>query len=105
MRRVLFITLVVLSTFVLLSANAGITVEEQTDAGYIINNGFSEAMAEQILINKNRVFGQPAEPLYERKHGKFVRFVRDAYGYLDPSQDTDERIHHDIHMSPNVRDL
>ena len=105
MRRVLFISLLVLGTFALLQANAGITVEEQTDADYIINNGYSEAMAEQILINKNRSNGQPAEPLYEQKHGKFVRFVRNVYGYLDPSQDTDERIHHDIHMSPNVRDL
>ena len=62
-------------------------------------------MAEEIAIMKNRTEGKPAEPLYEKKHGKFVRFWRNVYGYLDPAQDTDERIHHDVHMSPNVRDL
>ena len=57
------------------------------------------------MVSKNRSNGKPAEPLYEKKHGKFVRFFRNLYGYIDPAQDTDERIHHDIHMSPNYRDL
>ena len=56
------------------------------------------------MLLKNRTSGKPAEPVYE-KHNKFVRFCRNLYGYLDPAQDTDERIHHDIHMSPNFRDL
>ena len=44
------------------------------------------------------------EKMYMEKL-QIVKFCRNVYGYLDPASDNDERIHHDIHMSPNVRDL
>ena len=86
-------------------ANASVTVEQSTEPDYVINGGYSEATAEEIMLVKSRVNGQPSEPLAAQSHNKFVRFWRNVYGYLDPAQDTDERIHHNIHMSPNVRDL
>ena len=104
MRRVL-LSLLALTTFACVQAIAGITVEQLTEPDYIINNGYSEATAEEILIVKNRVAGKPAEPLYERKHNRFTRFIRNMYGYIDPAYDTDQRIHHDIHMSPSAKDL
>ena len=104
MRKVL-LSILALCAFTVVQANATTTVEQLTEPDFVINNGYSEAMAEEIAIMKNRTEGKPAEPLYEKKHGKFVRFWRNVYGYLDPAQDTDERIHHDVHMSPNVRDL
>ena len=104
MRRVL-VSILALFAFAATQVSAATTVEQLTEPDYVINNGYSEAMAEEIVIQKNRVAGKPAEPLYERKHGRFVRFCRNVYGYLDPAQDTDERIHHNIHISPNVRDL
>ena len=103
MKRNLLI--IALFTIVCLQVNADVTVEQASEPDYVINNGFSEATAEEIMIIKNRVAGKPAEPLYESKHNKFVRFCRNIYGYIDPAQDTDERIHHDIHMSPSARDL
>ena len=104
MKRNLLSTLA-LFAFVAVQANAATTVEQLTEPDFVINNGYSEAMAEEVMIVKNRTAGKPAEPLYERKHGAFVRFCRNVYGYLDPAQDTDERIHHDVHMSPNAKDL
>ena len=104
MKRIL-LSITALFAFVAVQANAATTVEQLTEPDFVINNGFSEAMAEEIMVSKNRSNGKPAEPLYEKKHGKFVRFFRNLYGYIDPAQDTDERIHHDIHMSPNYRDL
>ena len=100
-RSLLFIS--ALFMFSCVSAGAAVTVEQSTEPDYIINSGYSEATAEEIMMVKSRVNGQPSEPLYD-KHNKFVRFWRNVYGYLDPAQDTDERIHHDIHMSPNFRD-
>ena len=104
MRRNLFLVLA-LFTALCISARADITPAQQTDAEYLINNGYSEATAEQVLIQKNRIAGEPAEPLYEKKHNKFVRFFRNCYSYLDPSIDNDERYHHDIKMSPHYTDL
>lgn len=104
MRRNLFLVLA-LFTALCISARADFTPAQQTGAEYLINNGYSEAGAEQVLIMKNRAAGEPVEPLYEKKHNKFVRFLQNCYSYLDPVVDNDERYHHDIHQSPNVKDL
>ena len=104
MKRNLFLTMTLLA-FACVPAIASVTVEQATEPDYMINSGYSEATAEEVMIMKSRTSGLPAEPLYDKGHNKFVRFWRNVYGYLDPAQDTDERIHHDIHMSPNVRDL
>jgi len=103
MRKNLLLVLA-LFAFACIQSNATVTVEQSTEPDYIINSGYSEATAEEIMLLKNRVNGKPAEPIYE-KHNKFVRFCRNMFGYLEPAQDTDERIHHNIHMSPNFRDL
>ena len=104
MKRNLLLAMALCTAFCL-HANAAITVEQTTDPEYLINGGYSEATAEEVLIVKNRVAGKPVEPLYEKRHNKFVRFWRNIYGYIDPAVDTDERLHHDIHMSPSVKDL
>ena len=105
MRRNLFLVLA-LFTALCISARADITTAQQTDAEYLINNGYSEAGAEQVLIQKNRYAGKPCEPLYEQKNNnKFVRFLKNCYSYLDPAVDSEERYHHDIHQSPSIRDL
>ena len=102
MRRNLLL-LTAFFTIACMQVHSAITAEQLTEPDYVINNGYSEATAEEILLLKNRVNGKPAEPLYEKRN-KFVRFCRNIYGYLDPAQDTDERLHHDIHMSPNAKD-
>ena len=94
-----------LFTALCLQASASVTVEQTTDPEYIINSGYSEATAEEILIAKNRALGKPAEPLYESSGNRFTRFWRNVYGYIDPAASTDRRIHHDINLSPSARDL
>lgn len=104
MRRNLFLVLA-LFTALCISVKADITPAEQTSPEYIINNGYSEATAEQVMIQKQRAAGEPVEPLVEQKHNKFVRFFQNCYSYLDPSIDNQERYHHDIKMSPSYTDL
>ena len=104
MKRV-FLSVVALSTILCLQSNAAVTTDQLTDSAYMYNNGYSEAAAEEVLISKSRANGKPSEPIYNKSYNRFVRFCRNVYGYLDPAQDTDERIHHNIHMSPNVKDL
>lgn len=95
-----------LSVLFVAPSMAGVTVEESTDAEYLINSGFSQTVAEDVFVQKSRVRGHAIEPLYERSQNKFVVFLRKAYAYIDPAVDEPtERLHHDIKMSPSFSDL
>ena len=85
--------------------NAQVTPEEYMEPEYMINSGYSEATAESVCVARKRVLGAPCEPLYERYHNKFVRFLRNCYAYLDPAQEGEGFYHHDIHLSPSYQDL
>lgn len=103
-RNLLF--LLALIAFMTVPARAAVTVEESTDAEYLINSGYSQATAEDVFMQKNRLAGQPIEPLYEKNQNRFVKACRKLYSYIDPSIDNpDDRLHHDIHLSPSVSDL
>ena len=104
MERKLVLSLA-MATILCLQSHAAISSNQLTEPDYVINNGYSEATAEEIMLIKNRTNGKPYEPISDKKHNKFVRFCRNVYGYIDPAQDTDERMHHDVHMSPSVKDL
>ncbi len=104
MRKNLLFLLVAVA-FVSAPAMAELTVEQTTDAEYIINNGYSQVMAEDIFMLKNRVSGKPIEPLYEKSQNKFVRAWKKFYAYVDPSIENEDRIHHDIAPSPSYTDL
>ena len=90
-----------------ISVNAEVTVQQTTEAEYMINSGYSELTAEQVHVVKNRIAGNACEPLYEKKSdkNKFLRFLKRTYSYLDPSQEDDFKYHHDIKMYPAVTDL
>ena len=102
-RNLLF--LLVAAAFISAPAMAELTVEQTTDAEFIINNGYSEAMAEDVFMLKNRANGSTIEPLYEKSPNKYVRAWRKFYAYIDPAQELDDRVHHDIHQSPHYYDL
>jgi len=87
------------------SAIASMTVTESTDAEYIINSGYSQAVAEDIFMQKNRVAGKPIEPLYEKSQNKFVQGWFKFWGYIDPARDEEDRIHHDVNLGPSYTDL
>lgn len=104
MRRYLLFLLVA-AAFMSAPVMAEVTVEQTTDAEYIINAGYSQSMAEDMFMLKNRASGKPIEPLYEKSQNKFVRGWKKFYSYIDPAQEADDRIHHDIHLSPSFSDL
>lgn len=97
--------LLIASAFISMPAFAAITVEESTDAEQLINSGYSEAFAEDVFIIKNRALGQPVEPLYEKSQNKFVRGWKKFYAYIDPAQENEDRVHHNIQLSPSTYDL
>ena len=104
MRKNLLLVLA-LFTAICVSVRAEVTPEQLTDPEYMINGGYSEVTAEEVLILKNRANGRPCEPLYEKKQNILVRGWKKFYSYIDPAQDSDERLHHDIKMSPSFSDL
>lgn len=104
MRRNLLFLLAV-AAFISAPAMAELTVEQTTDAEYVINSGYSQTMAEDMFMLKNRASGKPIEPLYEKSQNKLVRGWKKFYSYVDPAQENEDRIHHDIKLSPAYTDL
>jgi len=104
MKRNLFLS-IALMAFLAVPAMAAMTVEESTDAEYLINAGFSESMAEDVFMLKNRSNGKPIEPLYEKNQSAIAKSWRKFCAYIDPARENYDRIHHDIKMSPSVSDL
>ena len=104
MRKILLLS-IALMAFLAVPTMAAVTVEETTDAEYLINAGFSQTLAEDVFMQKNRVNGKSIEPLYDKSQNFVVKGWRKFFGYLDPGQDTYDRLHHDIKMSPSFSDL
>lgn len=104
MRRELLFGLL-LAAFLTTPCLAAVTVEESTDAEFLLNSGYSEITAEDVFMLKNRANGKPVEPLYEKSQNKFIKFCRSVYAYIDPAQDTPDRLHHDVDPSPVWSDL
>jgi len=102
-RNLLFLAVILLG--VSLQATAGVTVTESTDTEYLINSGYSQAVAEDVFVQKNRINGKTIEPLYETSQNKFVNCMKKFYAYIDPAQDTPDRVHHDIKLAPSYTDL
>ena len=102
MKKILFLTL--WSLFII-PAFAAITVEESTDAECLINAGYSQSFAEGVFISKNRGTSKPIESLYEKSSNKFVRAWKSFFAYIDPALESEDRVHHDIKLSPAASDL
>lgn len=104
MKRNLLIAMFLLGMLII-PAKAAVTVEETTDAEYLINSGYSQLFAEDVFVQKNRNTGKPIEPLYERSQNVFVKTWKKFYSYLDPAVENYDRIHHDVQPSPSYTDL
>ena len=96
---------IALCIFLVAPTMAAVTVEESTDAEYLINAGYSQLTAEDVFILKNRVNGKPIEPLYEKSQNRFVKACKKLRAYIDPGMDEPDRLHHDIKPSPSFTDL
>ena len=84
---------------------ASITVEQSTDPEFVINQGFSQLTAEDIFMVKNRAVGAPIEPLYNKNQNILVKSWKAFWGYVDPSRDEFDRLHHNIKPTPSASDL
>ena len=104
MRRELLFGLL-LAAFLTTPCLAAVTLEESTDAEFLLNSGYSELTAEDVFMLKNRANGKPVEPLYEKSQNKFVKFCKGVYAYIDPAQDNPRRLHHDVKPAPAWTDL
>jgi hypothetical protein len=104
MRKNLLFLLTVCA-FLAIPVRAAMTVEETTDAEYLINSGYSQVMAEDVFMSKNRANGKTIEPLYEKSQNKLITGLKKLYSDLDPSVEEADRIHHDIKLSPSITDL
>ena len=104
MRRNLLLALV-FSALISVPAMAAVTVEETTDAEYLLNSGYSQMTAEDVFMQKNRVNGKSVEPWDEKAQNKALNVCRKLYSYIDPSIDEPDRLHHDVSPSPSYSDL
>ena len=75
------------------------------DAEHLINSGYSQMFAEDVFVQKNRVAGRPIEPLYEKSENRVTTILKKIYAYIDPAQETSDKIHHDIVDKPSYSDL
>ena len=100
--------IILLSTLLAIAAVpalASVTPEQAVDAEYVMNQGYSQMMAEDLFIVKNRSTGKPIETLYEKDSNKLVRGWKAFWGYFDPAREEYDRIHHNIKPSPSFSDL
>ena len=98
--------LTILGLSITVPVMASVSIEETTDAEYLINSGYSQVTAEDVFMLKNRSTGKPIEPLYEKSQNKFVKICKKIYAYIDPTiDDQDSRLHHDTQLSPSISDL
>lgn len=100
-----FILLSLVSAFAVVPAMASINAEQFSEPEFLMNQGYSQQAAEDVFMEKNRVTGQPVEPLYNKNRNIFVKGWKSFWGYLDPAREDADRIHHNIDPTPSFRDL
>ena len=105
MRKILL-----LSAVVLLSAGivrAEVTPDETLDPNYMMNNGFSETLASDVIIQQARSAGVPASDIQDKAYYNkpFIKAIRNVFIYLDPALEDNFRFHHDVKLTPSVHDL
>ena len=78
MKKSLFVALFLIGVLIL-PAKSAVTVEEMTDTEHLINSGYSQMFAEDVFVQKNRLTGQPIEPLYEKSENRVTRILKTIY--------------------------
>ena len=104
--KILILTLIgTIST--LMPVNAELTTSDTHSREYLENHGYSEAFIRAAEKSSARVnsteYKEPEQKkLYEKTPIKQIRYF---FMNVDPSYDDDSFMKHDIHTSPNWRDL
>lgn len=104
------IVLLLTAIFMLnLSASAEITTEEALSPAYLHNHGFSKEAIRLIDLQQAQING--TKPMYKNLEpdwytsNKAVKFVRDAFIYIDPALDNDLFMIEDIDPSTRWDDI
>ncbi len=105
MKRRFILLGLITTALTVIPSMASITVEQSTDPEFVINQGFSQLTAEDIFMVKNRAVGAPIEPLYNKNQNILVKSWKAFWGYVDPSRDEFDRLHHNIKPTPSASDL
>ena len=103
-RRVILLSLL-LSVVAAVPSMSAVTPRQATDAEYLMNAGYSQLTAEDVLVLKNRANGNAPETLYRKDSNGFVRGWKAFWGYIDPARDEFDRVHHNVQPSPAFSDL
>ena len=105
--KLTIISLILLGS-VCVPAYSAVSVERSTSNEYIINSGYSKAIAESIDISKARSAGReyytPDEQAY-RNSSPIVKFLRKFYMYTDPAAEDYSMYHHDTKVTPHYTDF
>jgi len=99
-----------------LPAFAGIGVKESTSPEYLKNYGCSDETVNYVQLNKAQVNGHAyVAPVSSNRQSKFytnselwnnlVDKTTDFFNYLDPAQDKNEFMRHDIKYYANTKDM
>ena len=94
-----------LSIITLLSvgvAKAAFTPDEMNDPSFMMNAGFSEMTAADVVIQQSRYNGVPAPNIEDKSYYNkpFIKAIRNVFIYLDPAMENNYRYHHDIKLTP-----
>ena len=105
MKKILLLAIVALSTVGV--AKAVVTPDETLEPGYMMNTGYSELMAADVILAQSRTAGVEAPDIQDKPyyHNPFVKAVRNVFIYLDPALESDYRFHHNIKLTPSYDEL
>lgn len=94
--------------FVTLPACAELTTADTSSPDYLINGGYSSVASEMAQRSKGFVNGVPYTSEAERKYQErpiWEKVMIKTHQYIDPADDQDTFMNHDIQIAPSVNDL
>ena len=103
-----YVLICLLLFFVQTPGSAILPDDEMTTPHYVINNGYSQDMAEMVNMQRARATGEeivPVKPQKRINRTPVGRFFRKCLEYLDPALDDDSFYVHDIKMEPQITDF
>lgn len=87
---------------------AVISHEQATDFDYLKRQGYSTLTADSVQASKARVQGVEYKTSVRERYDSspaIVRWIRNAFIYIDPAYDDGKSMQHDIKYGPSFEDL
>jgi hypothetical protein len=100
-----FLILTAALTIAISAMAVDLTTDNMTSKEYLRSRGYSSTMADAVYTNKMQINGEYQQRSRYDEHPKFDKFIRNFYNYIDPSQESDSFLNHDVKMTPQYDDL